>query len=96
MTAPVMPALQSLLPEAERREPERAMLDTLQAVAGDPRASAAARVRAAKALLEHFKSSKVIVPRRGGKGSRNGLAPRTSEELREALAQVQARKARLQ
>jgi hypothetical protein len=96
MTAPITPAPQSLLPMAEKRQRERAMLNALQAVADDPQATAAARVRAAKALLEHFKPSKVIVPRRGGKGSRGAPAARTSEELREALAHVQARKARLQ
>ncbi|MEJ8850463.1 hypothetical protein [Variovorax rhizosphaerae] len=96
MTAPVAPVPQSYLPMAEKRRRERAMIDTLQDIAEDPNATGAARVRAAKAVLEHFKPSKVIVPRRGGKGSRSALAERTSEELREALAQVQARKARLQ
>lgn len=95
MTAPPAAIPQSLLPKAERRRRERAMLNTLQDVADDAKASAAARVRAAKAILEHLKPMKVVVPRRAGKGRLSAPA-RTPEELREALAELQARRERLQ
>jgi hypothetical protein len=74
---------------SQKTDYERAALASLQAVASDATASPAARVAAARAVLEH------LAPRAAP--ARRPKAPpgpgKTEAELRDDLAQLRARRA---
>lgn len=73
---------------AEKADAERAALAALQAVANDPQSSAAARVAAARAMLEHLRPP-------GQKPASAPKAPappkRSPAELAEALRVVRSK-----